>query len=422
MKNRLLENSFVRRVFVLIGGTAIGQLIAICSLPILTRLYTPEDFSVLAVYVSLLSMITAVSGLCLEYAIPLPKSNRVAASLCILSISNVFIFVFFISLLILISPNFIHDLLDKKVYQFIWLIPLGVLCVGIYTALQYWSIRNKKFGLISKTKITQSLGGTGVKLWAGYFLSGSAFGLVFGQLIAQSAGFISFASSLRKNDWNIFRSVRLKHLKFALRRYKKFPKYSTVEVFANTGSIQIPVILIASYALGAEAGYLMLAMQLLSTPMGMISGAVSQVYLSEGSNRFHQGELKIFTEKTIYGLAKIAFIPSIAIAILAPSLISYFLGESWRRTGELISWMVPWFFMQFITSPVSTSLYITDNHKIAFYLQIFGIFLRAGGVYFFAFFEYMYIVEYYALSGLLFYTIYLAVVLVVLNKTVNNSN
>lgn len=416
MIEKFLENIFVRRVIVLIGGTAIGQLVAICSLPILTRLYTPEDFSILAVYVSFLTILAAISGLCLEYAIPLPKSNKVAASLCILAISSVLIFTILIAFFIYIFPGIVNSIINKNVQPFIWLIPLGILFLGIYNTLQYWAIRSKKFGLISKTKITQSLGGTGIKLTAGLFFSGSAFGLVFGQLIAQSAGFLSFASALRKNDWNIFKKIRTKHFKFALRRYEKFPKYSTIEVFANAGSIQIPVIIIASYTLSAEAGYLMLAMQLLSTPMGMISGAVSQVYLSEGADKYHKGELSAFTRKTIYGLAKIAIVPSVLIAAFAPNLIAYFLGENWSRTGVLISWMIPWFFMQFVTSPVSTSLYITDNQKIAFYLQIVGMLLRAGGVYLFASVDSRYIVEYYAFSGLLFYIIYLIVVLAVINK------
>ena len=58
---------------VLVGGTAFAQAIAVLALPLLTRLYTPDDFSVLAVYAALLGIISVVACLRLEIAIPMPN-------------------------------------------------------------------------------------------------------------------------------------------------------------------------------------------------------------------------------------------------------------------------------------------------------------------------------------------------------------
>lgn len=54
LKALLPRSSFARNVAVLAGGTAVGQAIVVLASPILTRLYTPEDFGVLAVYTSFL--------------------------------------------------------------------------------------------------------------------------------------------------------------------------------------------------------------------------------------------------------------------------------------------------------------------------------------------------------------------------------
>lgn len=395
----------------LVGGTAIGQLIAIVALPILTRLYDPEAFSVLAVYVSVLSLISVVSCLCFEYAIPLPKIERIAAALCVLAIASVIFFTIITAAVVMFLPDFFNILTDNKISQFLWLLPMGVFAIGLYNALQYWSTRNKRFNLIAKTRITQSISGTFVKLSAGFFLSGWTGGLVFGQLLAQGSGFLSLGISSLKNDFKTFKRIKKRHLKLALKRYDKFPKFTTLEVFANTAGIQIPIILIAYYSVGAEAGYLMIAIQLLSAPMGMISGAVSQVYLVEAAEKFHEGELESFTKNTILNLLKIAILPVLLIAVISPFLMPYLLGEEWERTGVLISWMVPWFLMQFITSPVSTSLYITGNQKLAFWLQLSGLIIRVGFVFFASIFFNSYIAEFYAISGLIFYLIYLYVML-----------
>ena len=400
----------------LVGGTAMGQLIAILSLPVLTRIYEPETFSILAVYTSTLSLITVIACMRLEIAIPLPKSERMAAALCVLAIISVFVFTLLSSLVVIFLPNLFNKLTDNKISQFLWLIPMGVFAVGMYNALQYWSTRNKKFGLISKTRVTQSLSGTSIKLGAGYLIGGWTAGLIFGQLMSQGAGFISLGSSLIKNDWNVFKKLKPIYFKIALKRYKNFPKYSTWEAFANTGGIQIPIILIAYYAAGTEAGYLMIAMQLLSAPMSLIGSSVAQVYLAEGAERYHKGELKTFTRKTVLNLAKIAVLPLVFAAIVSPFLMPYLLGDGWQRTGILISWMAPWFFMQFITSPVSMSLHITGNQKIAFLLQLIGFLFRVGSVLLAAAYHTDYIGEFYAISGVVFYSLYLLVVLNILNK------
>lgn len=222
--------------------------------------------------------------------------------------------------------------------------------------------------------------------------------------------------SLIKNDWHVFKKLKIIHLKVAFKRYDKFPKYSTLEAFANAGSIQIPMLLIAFYAIGAEAGYLMVAMQLLSAPMSLIGKAVSQVYLSSGAESYHRGELTAFTYKTIINLAKIAFLPLLLAAVASPFILPLVLGEDWQRTGVLIAWMAPWFFMQFITSPVSTSLHITGNQKTALALQLAGLMIRVGCVSLAALVSAEYIGEFYALSGLIFYSIYLIIVFKIISK------
>ncbi|RRV17551.1 oligosaccharide flippase family protein [Pseudomonas saudiphocaensis] len=415
-REKILKSPFLRRVSMLVGGTAIGQLIAIMALPILTRMYEPEAFSTLAVYVSVLSMLTAIAGLCFEYAIPLPRSDRVAAALCLVAMGSVLAFTTVTMLVIVAFPYTFKTIISDKMHSFLWLIPVGVFFVGMYNALQYWGTRNKKFTLIAKTRVTQSLSGTVVKLGAGHFYSGSVFGLVLGQLIAQGAGFITLGLSLLRNDWKVFNKLRYKHFLHAVSRYKNFPKFTTLEVFSNIGGMQIPVILIAYYSVGAEVGYLMIAMQLLSAPMGMLSGAVAQVYLAEAADKHHRGQLNEFTKKTITSLAKVSAIPLLLAGVMAPFLVPLLLGDPWQRTGILISWMVPWFFVQFITSPVSTILYITENQRIAFVLQIMGLAIRVGFVVFAAYYTNNLIGEFYAVSGFIFYLLYFVVVLRVLKS------
>lgn len=413
---RLFKGGFARNVSVLVGGTAFSQLIGILALPILTRLYTPQDFTVLATYVSILGLILSICCLRFEIAIPLPKEKKDAIHLFVLSIISLFCIVLFTVVAVTLGANLVNTLTNQLIEGYLWLLPLGVLFGGMYSVLSYWMVREKKFPLIARTRMTQAVSGAITQIGAGY-LGVTPVGLLLGQVLNSGAGIFSFFKVFVKEYKLLLNSISISKLKSLFRQYERFPKYSTWEALMNSAGIQIPILIIATLAIGAEAGFLMLAMRILSAPLGLIGNAVSQVYLSEAANKYDNGYLKDFTVKTIFILVKLGIVPLTLAGILAPYVIPVVFGDSWQRTGVLISWMIPWFFMQFITSPVSMSLHVTGSQKLALLLQISGLFIRGGLVYLAALHYNNYIGEVYALSGFLFYSVYLIIVLKVISIT-----
>ncbi|MGQ9623675.1 MAG: lipopolysaccharide biosynthesis protein, partial [Candidatus Caldatribacteriaceae bacterium] len=82
MTNLILPRGrFGRSVLLLAGGTALGQAVTVLVSPILTRLYSPEDFGVFGVYASLLGIVAVIASLRYEYAIPLPEEDETAANI-----------------------------------------------------------------------------------------------------------------------------------------------------------------------------------------------------------------------------------------------------------------------------------------------------------------------------------------------------
>lgn len=405
-----LKGGFVKNVGMLVGGTAFSQLIALLALPILTRLYSPEDFGILAVYTSVLSLISVIACLRFEIAIPMPKDDQEATALLVLALGSVFLITGLTGLGVGLFSNQLTAVTEGKLSGYTWLIPIGVFFSGLYAALQYWATRKKAFPLVAKTRMTQAVSSSGTQLSMGYF-GFAPFGLLLGQLLSVGAGVAGLGRYFLGSSIGLLRALSIKQLKIAFQKYDRFPKYSTLEAFTNIGGIQIPIILIAYYSAGIEAGFLMLAMRLLSAPMGLVGGAVAQVFLSEAAEKNHEGKLRDFTHQTIFSLIRVGAPPLFLAAIMAPYVIPRVFGEEWQRTGVLIVYMVPWFFMQFITSPVSMILHITNNQKVAFFLQTFGLVLRVGSVFIALRFSLDNIGEVYALSGFVFYFIYLVVVL-----------
>lgn len=407
------QGGFLKAVSILVGGTAFAQGIAILALPILTRLYTPEDFSLLAIYTSLLLTLSAASCLRFEIAIPISESDNEAIYLVFLAVLSNFIISFLIGLIIWVFHSEIILFLKQPAFSsLIWFVPLGVFFSGLYSIFQHWATRKKQFSIIAKSRMVQSISGVSVQLIMG-LLGFSALGLIIGQILKVSSAIWGLIANFVYEASGVIRTTTFYQLKQVFKKNNRFPKYSALEALANSAAIQLPVVIIAAISLDAEAGFLMLAMQIMAIPISFIGAAVSQVYLAHAPEKYSRGELTQYTYECILQLIKVGIIPLSIICFLAPTIVPFIFGEVWQRTGEMMLWMLPWFIMQFLVSPVSMSLHITGHQKVALILQIFGLIIRVGGLYLFSIFMVSRMFEYYAFSGFIFYSIYLFIVFLI---------
>ena len=69
------KSEFARNILTLMTGTAIAQAIPIAISPILTRLYSPEDFGVFALYMGVVSIGGILATGRYEMSVMLPKKD-----------------------------------------------------------------------------------------------------------------------------------------------------------------------------------------------------------------------------------------------------------------------------------------------------------------------------------------------------------
>ncbi|WP_266157819.1 oligosaccharide flippase family protein [Dyella silvatica] len=400
---RFRQGGLIGSITLLVGGTAFAQALMVLVLPILTRLYSPQDFSVLAVYASLLGIISVAACLRLDIAIPMPETDGDAINLLALALSFCLLISMLVALPILLAPVAVAALLRQPELQpYLWLLPIGVLLTGAYSALQYWATRKKIFGVIAKTRMTQAIGGAGAQLgmgWLGFVPSG----LLVGQAITSGAGVVGLGARVLTVDRAALGAVSLPGMRRLFRQYDRFPKYSTFEALANTGGIQLPVIMIAALAVGAEAGFLMLAMRVIQVPMNLIGNAISQVYLAHAPEEYRAGTLGGFTAKILGGLMKTGVGPLLFAALVAPQAFVLIFGEKWQRAGVLVAWMTPWFIAQLMSSPVSMVMHVRNKQRGMMLLTIAGLCLRVGAIGAAALLLPSRLSELYAVSGAVFY-------------------
>lgn len=373
------------------GGTGLAAVISAAALPVLTRLYAPEDFGTLAVFMAIVQTISVAACLRLDIAVPIPERNDEATNVLALAMLSAFG-------AFLLTGIGVAILAPHVAYVYLWLTPFGVLFAGLYLALTGWAIRTKSFSLVARTRVAQSIAAVTTQI---VLAAAGPVGLLIGATANHLVGAVALAPRkiLSGATWQGMRS--------AFRAYRRFPQYSALEALANMAAIQLPLILIAAIS-GAEAGHLLLALTIIQAPMTLLGSAVGQAYLSQAPEEHRAGRLDRFTRSIVGGLFKTGAPVLILGGLLAPVLFPLVFGEEWARAGILMAWMTPWFVLQFIASPVSMVLHVTNNQRAALLLQIAGFVLRIGSIYVGNLFAMP--SEVYALSGAVFYGVYLLVV------------
>lgn len=407
----LLQSRGVRSIAVLAGGTAMAQLITLAALPILTRLYSPEDFAVLAVFTSLAGILSVIGCARLEMAIPIPERDQDSAALLVLALLLSAVFSLLLFVVLLFSRELFSGLGgNSTIGGHVLLVPLAVWFMSSSLALQYWLTRMRRFAVVSQARMSRSASGSLIQIGTGWFGVGT-LGLLLGQIVISGAGGLRQVFNIAARDGATLRRVSVAGMGRVLREYRGFSFYSSLGALSNSSASHVPVLMIAAFALGPEAGFLILATRVMSAPIALVGSAVSQVYVSRAPQAWRADGLGEITARTLRGLIRTAVAPLVILGAVAPLVFHHLFGEPWYRAGEIVTLMTPWILMQFLSTPVAPALQITRNERTAFVLQLCGLVLRVGCVAAAAVWWQEWIVELFLLSGFVFYMLYLAVIL-----------
>lgn len=372
LNNKLPAGSFIRNVVTLMTGTTFAQALLILIAPILTRLYSPEDFGVFALYTSVLGILAVIACFRYELAIVLPEKDEDAANILALSIiiCTSLSLIFFAP--VALFKNQLSSLLGAPDLAFwLWFMPLSLLVAGLFQAFNYWSTRRKQFKRLAVRQITQSSVTAVTQISAGATSNIGAAGLIGGHIAGQAVATGRLAGQIWKDEGKQLTSyISKKELKRMLFRYKDFPLYSSWSGILNTASIMMPALLLGYFFTPVVVGFYALGHRVLNTPMSVIGGAVAQVFFPRATEARRIGELDRITFDIFKQLLSIGLVPILLITIVAPELFAIVFGAEWYVAGEYVRWLSLWILFQFISSPISTLYFVLDKQKSLLFFNI----------------------------------------------------
>lgn len=377
---------FVNNIMKLVSGSIVAQAFGILLFPIISRIYSPDDFGVFQLMLSISSVIAIISCFSYHLSIMLPKKDEDSANIVLLCILLLIISSTVSGLVFIPLSDQIGSLLNTpNLSDYLILLPIFVFLNGLFFVLNYWTSRRIKFGVIAKSRVTNTLSSKLAQIGIGTN-SPSPIGLISGYLLGYLLANLLMLKHL-KSDIQYFENVSFKRMKKLAIRYKKFPKFSMWSLLANTTSFQLAPFMLAYFFGSTTVGYYSFANQILALPVSLIGGAISQVFFQKVSEvKNENGDFKKIVTEVHGKLISIGLFPVIAFMIIGEDLFSFFLGHDWYTAGVYAKILAPWIFVRFIYSPISSVFDILEKQNIELYLNItiiFSIFvtLYIGGSY-----------------------------------------
>lgn len=376
----IISSTNVRNVTKLLSANVVAQAIGLIVYPILTRMYTPEDFGVLNLYVSICSVLVIIATAEYPYAIVLPKKFTEARAVFQLSICILLASTVLLSLSIPWADEIAALFKSPKLAKYYHWIPLSVMALGLWNVLNYWYIRQSNYNRIGGYQLSQSILSSSVKLCFGA-VHPSAGGLIASMVIAPVLSVvlslsIGFRSVCRR--FFVWSKSSLLHV---ARMYSNFPRYTMPRSLLNIFAGQLPVLLLTPL-FGSEAvGYWGMALLLGFAPISMLTKTVYQVLYQHTTSCVHAmrpigGMFRRFTIGCI-----LIVVPLFGVLyVFLPALTAWLLGDVWELSGEYIRWMLPWLFCSILTSSTGFLADIFFKQKIGFWFEVLTAVLRMAGV------------------------------------------
>ncbi len=354
----------VRSIGTLLTGSVLAQLIGLATMPVISRIFTPEAFGILALFLSVSSLVGLIVALRYEFAIVLPEGDDDAVHLKRASTRIAFA----LSAVTFLITMVIAGMLVRSGETPWWILLLGgsVFLAGESAILYFWFTRTRRYRVQSVSRVVQAVVAAGVQIALGVTVLPGAEGLIVGFLAGQVAGvaiLLVFDDSRRRNvPADRARTLSLLH------RYRKLPLLNAPNALIDAVRLNGINLIIGAGSVSA-LGQFSMAWKLTQSPMALIAGAVSQVYYQRMASAL-PGELRRVVVSVTRNALLIGAVPFAALALLAPAIVPWFLGPQWQEAGAIVQALTPWLYLNVATAPLSNLFIVTGRQGT---MLVFGV-------------------------------------------------
>jgi len=355
---------YLKHYLSLLSGTVIAQLINFSAYPILTRMYTPHDFGVFAIFLAILAIIGNIS--CGRFDVVIQSvsfANRF--SVYILSqIVNLFVSIIS-TVFLLFYVMFFNGVIDLVLAV---MIGIAIFLTGYCNASSMFLLKHEGYNLNSVSMVLRTLL-TALPQIGLFFLLPNVYGLAGGFGVGFLCQAIFLALSIRRTI--AWRASSVRKLRFVLQRYRRYPLFDIPSNLLYSLSLHaLNFFLLILYSTEV-AGFYAIAFRLAALPTTIFSTTLSQVYFQKASKAFQ--ETGTFWAEMRFNLqvSSALVVPIfVLLTFLAEPMIGFYLGKDWIMSAKIIVWLLPMMALTFISNSIATTGFVIGRPQWLLYNNI----------------------------------------------------
>lgn len=370
------KSSYLRSISVVLSGNVLAQLIPILVMPLLTRIYGPEDFGVYALYITGITVMAVLATGKYENALLLIKSEKALNGFAKLCIYNAVLVSIMIFLVLLIFSDSIVSAFNID-HSLIYYVPIGGFSFAVFNILTIWFSRRGEFTVISLNRVLQNLfiSISQAVLPFIYKFSGA---ILVADVIGRAVAIIFITSKFLQKAGK--GKVKRRYLAY-FNKYKKLPMYEAPAELSNIMAFQLPFILIPFYFSPYLSGLYFLVYRVVMAPVSMIGSAIGEVFRAKASHLIRDvGECKSLFVKTAVSLFALGIIPCLILTFFAEDIFVFVFGEKWAEAGVFASILAPLALLRLVSAPLSYMFILREKFSLDLAVQFANLVCSAVAI------------------------------------------
>jgi len=336
------------------SATLVSQCLGLCAVPLITRLYSPEDFGVFAIFSG--SLAIAVPFLSLRYENAILHSRKITDAVKLVKIC------FYVATLNITLLSILLYLTNLKIKYFnsTLVISAAIFLQGFYAILQNLCYRFKKYNLVTRNILLVTIVNVVLSITFGYLGLKNSNGLVLANTFSNLIGLAFFIFVWKKlrffGKFTSYISV--------LKLYEAYPKKDLLACTANLLSQNGPSIVLSQFFSTKILGDYFLNQRLLNVLTSVIIDPITILFRNEALAE--QDKTKQFN-CTFKSTFKILVLISLSVLFLSKisgeHLFTFVFGQKWKDSFIFFQIVIYMFVVKMIVSPLSASMFLTNNQS-----------------------------------------------------------
>lgn len=360
------------------AGVAFGQMLVVLVSPVLSRLYTPEQFGAYALVAAIAALVTVVSTGRLELAVPVARSNRDARDALLLGLLYLLVGTVFATVVVVVGT-----LLGQEIVPIgpeLLLVPVFAFFAGLLELASAYLFRRRRYAAAARRSVL--LNGTMAASQLGLGAANWSVGLSIGHVASRvvAAWYSLHVGGVRiRRD---LRGLQKSRIRRVAHRTAHFPIVLAPSALVNAIGAQAPVLLFGLLLGPAAAGLLGFTQRVLGAPVALLGQSLAQVYTAESASslRSSSSDARVLFLRSSAVLLSTAAVLGTAIFVLAPLLFGPVFGDEWEEGGPIAQALSIGVAAQMVVVPLSQTLIVFGRYRTQLSWDIGRLAVVAGAV------------------------------------------